>query len=346
MPHSQTATHLDPSLVGERVPLDEIPIIDFAPFLSGDAAARKAVALKIGEACRNIGFFYLTGHGVPAAMAEAVFREARRFFALPAAQKQQIAIEKSACHRGYFALGGENLDPAKQREAGDFKEGLKIGRDLSPEHPLVKAGTPLHGPNQWPGDLPGWQETMQGYYDALVKLGREIMHAFALALELPENHFDRWLTGPMATLGPLHYPPQLGRITSARIGAGAHTDFGCLTILAQDPVGGLQVRNSAGSWIDAPYVEGSFVVNIGDMMERWTNGVFSSTQHRVINTSGRDRYSLPFFFDPVFDADLTCLETCQGPGHPPKYPPTTGGQYLLDRIDATFDYHREKDRKN
>jgi isopenicillin N synthase-like dioxygenase len=346
MPHSQTAAHLDPSLVGERVPLDEIPIIDFGPFLSGDAAARKAVALKIGEACRNIGFFYLTGHGVPAAMPAAVFREAKRFFALPAEQKQKIAIEKSACHRGYFALGGENLDPAKQREAGDFKEGLKIGRDLSPEHPLVKAGTPLHGPNQWPGDLPGWKETMQGYYDALVKLGREIMHAFALALELPENHFDRWLTGPMATLGPLHYPPQLGRITSARIGAGAHTDFGCLTILAQDPVGGLQVRNSAGSWIDAPYVEGSFVVNIGDMMERWTNGVFSSTQHRVINTSGRDRYSLPFFFDPVFEADLTCLETCQGPGNPPKYPPTTGGQYLLDRIDATFDYHREKDRKN
>ncbi len=343
MPVTEVAAQLDQSLVGKRLPLDQIPVIDFGPFLKGSPAERKAVARKIAEACRNIGFFYLTGHGIPSGMVEGVFAEAKRFFAQPSEAKQRIAIEKSACHRGYFALGGENLDPEKQREAGDFKEGLKIGRDLSPDHPLVKAGTPLHGPNQWPDGLPGWKAVMQGYYDALVKLGREIMHAFALALELPEDHFDRWLTGPMATLGPLHYPPQQGRITAQRIGAGAHTDFGCLTILAQDSVGGLQVRNSAGQWVDAPYVPESFVVNIGDMMERWTNGVFSSTQHRVINASGRDRYSLPFFFDPVFDADLTCLETCHGPGNPAKYPPTTGGQYLLDRIDATFDYHRDKE---
>ena len=196
------------------------------------------------------------------------------------------------------------------------------------------------------GGLPGWRETMQECYDSLVKLGREIMHAFALALELPEDHFDRWLSGPMATLGPLHYPPHSGRISEERLGAGAHTDFGCLTILAQDPVGGLQVRNSAGEWIDAPYVGGSFVVNIGDMMARWTNGIFSSTVHRVINTSGKDRHSLPFFFDPDFNADLTCLETCQGPDRPARYPPTTGGQHLLDMISATFDYHREKDKPN
>ena len=259
--------------------------------------------------------------------------------------RDRIAIEKSPCHRGYFGLGGENLDPKKQRYAGDLKEGIKIGRDLAADHPLVRAGTPLHGSDQWPTNLPGWREVMQGSYDALVRLGRELMHAFALALELPEDHFDRWLTGPMATLGPLHYPPHEGRISESRLGAGAHTDFGCLTILAQDPVGGLQVRNSAGQWIDAPYVAGSFVVNIGDMMERWTNGIFSSTMHRVINSSGKDRYSLPFFFDPDFNADLTCLETCQGPDRPARYPPTTGGQHLLDMINATFDYHRDKDKK-
>ncbi|MGH6948728.1 MAG: isopenicillin N synthase family dioxygenase [Kiloniellales bacterium] len=340
------ASQLDRSLIGARVPLDEIPVIDFARFLQGTAADRKATALAIGEACRNIGFFYLVDHGVRREALDRVFAEAARFFALPPAKKAEIAIEKSPCHRGYFSLGGENLDPAKQREAGDFKEGIKIGRDLALDHPLVIAGTPLHGPNQWPDGLPGWQETLQACYDRLVVLGREIMHAFALALGLPEDHFDRWLEGPMATLGPLHYPPQIGAITEARLGAGAHTDFGCLTILAQDPVGGLQVRNSAGVWIDAPAIPGSFVVNIGDMMERWTNGIFNSTHHRVINSSGRDRYSLPFFFDPSFDADLTCLATCQGPDRPPKYPPTTGGQHLLDRIDATFDYHRQKDRKN
>ena len=146
----------------------------------------------------------------------------------------------------------------------------------------------------------------------------------------------------MTTLGPLHYPPQQGRITERRIGAGAHTDFGCLTILAQDPVGGLQVRNAAGAWIDAPYIPGTFVVNIGDMMARWTNDLFASTYHRVINASGRERYSMPFFFDPNFEADLTVLPTCSGPDNPPKYPPTTGGQHLLDMINATFDYHREK----
>jgi isopenicillin N synthase-like dioxygenase len=346
MTAAQTVSaQLDPALVAARVPLEQIPVVDFAPFLHGSAAERKAVAHKIAEACRNIGFFYLINHGVPGALTERTFAEARRFFALPLEKKREIAIEKSPCHRGYFGLGGENLDPKKQRYAGDLKEGIKIGRDLAADHALVRAGTPLHGPDQWPTDLPGWREVMQESYDALVRLGREIMHALALALELPEDHFDRWLTGPMATLGPLHYPPHEGRISESRLGAGAHTDFGCLTILAQDPVGGLQVRNSAGEWIDAPYVAGSFVVNIGDMMERWTNGIFSSTVHRVINSSGKDRYSLPFFFDPDFNADLTCLETCWGPDRPARYPPTTGGQHLLDMINATFDYHRDKEKK-
>jgi isopenicillin N synthase-like dioxygenase len=329
---------LDESLTGKRVPLEEVPVIDFGRFLKGTPAERKEVALEIGRACRDIGFFYVINHGVPQKLVARIFAEAKRFFALPPERKAEIAIEKSPCHRGWFALGGENLDPEKQKSAGDLKEGIKIGRDLSPDHPLVKAGLPLHGPNQWPQDLPGWKETMQEGYDVLGRLGREIMHAFALALELPETYFDRWLTGPMATLGPLHYPPQKGQITEARIGAGAHTDFGCLTIVSQDPVGGLQVRNSAKKWIDAPYLPGSFIVNIGDMMERWTNGVFASTLHRVINTSGKDRYSLPYFFDPDFNADLTVLKTCTGPGNPPKYPPTTGGQHLLDRINATFDY--------
>ncbi len=341
-----TMAQLDDSLTGARVPVEEVPLVDFGPFLAGRAAERKRVALEIGRACRDIGFFYIVRHGVEEALIERVFAEARRFFALPPERKAEIAIEKSRCHRGWFALGGENLDPEKQRTAGDLKEGIKIGRDLPLDHPLVTAGLPLHGPNQWPEGLSGWKETMQEGYDALSRLGREIMHAFALALELPETYFDRWLTGPMATLGPLHYPPQSGRITEARIGAGAHTDFGCLTILAQDPVGGLQVRNSAKRWIDAPYVAGSFVVNIGDMMERWTNGVFASTLHRVINVSGRDRHSLPFFFDPDFNADLTVLATCTGPGNPPKYPPTTGGQHLLDRINATFDYRTATGEKD
>lgn len=336
----QDMIQLDPSLIAARVSLDEIPVIDVSAFLHGDAAARAAVAQKIGDACRNIGFFYVINHGVPEALVANVYAQSKRFFALPAAQKAEIAIENSACHRGYFQLGGENLDPARQKAAGDLKEGVKIGRDLPATHKLVTAGTPLHGPNQWPANLPGWREVMEDYYAAMEFLGRELLHAFALALGIQEAYFDGWLDAPMTTLGPLHYPPQRGHITEAQIGAGAHTDYGCLTILAQDDAGGLQVRNAAGIFIDAPPIPGTFVVNIGDMMERWTNGVFTSTLHRVINISGRERYSIPFFFDPDFHAPVECLKTCLGDGA--KFPPTTAGQHLLDMINASFSYHKEK----
>jgi isopenicillin N synthase-like dioxygenase len=330
---------LDPSLTAAKVSLTEIPVVDIGPFLHGTAAARAAVANEIGDACRNIGFFYVINHGVPESLIAETFAEAKRFFGLPAAIKAEAAIEHSACHRGYFSTGGENLDPAKQK-TGDLKEGYKIGRDLEADHPLVRAGTPLHGPNQWPANLPGWYETMTAYYDAMEKLGREMLHAFALALDLPETYFDGWLNTPMTTLGPLHYPPQTGHITEAQIGAGAHTDYGCLTLLAQDDAGGLQVRNAGGQWVDAPPIPGSFVVNIGDMMERWTNGVFTSTLHRVINISGRERYSLPFFFDPDFHTPVACLDTCVGNGA--KFAPATAGQHLLDKINASFTYHNAK----
>jgi isopenicillin N synthase-like dioxygenase len=328
---------LDPALIPAK--LDAIPLIDLAPFLHGTPDDRRHVATQIGDAAKTIGFFYITNHGISDTLVENTYAAAKIFFALPPAQKSEIAIERSACHRGWFTVGGENLDPAKQKSAGDLKEGIKIGRDLAPDHPLVLAKTPLHGPNQWPS-LPGWRAAMQTYYDAMEQLGRELLHAFALALAIPETFFDAHLTAPMTTLGPLHYPPQTGRITEAQLGAGAHTDYGCLTILAQDAAGGLQVRTKSGAWIDAPPIPNTFVVNIGDMMERWTNGVFTSTPHRVINTSGRERYSLPFFFDPDFNTPVICLDSCRGDG--PKHPPTTAGQHLLDMINASFTYHAEK----
>jgi isopenicillin N synthase-like dioxygenase len=334
---------LDPGLIAKRLSLTEIPVIDIAPLLHGDAEARAEIAGEIGAACRNIGFFYIVNHGVPAELVARVYAQARRFFDQSEAVKAEIAIEKSDVHRGYFKIGGENLDPAKQHADGDLKEGIKIGRDLSASHPLVQAGTPLHGPNQWPRNLPGWRETMQEYYDVMEALGRRLMQAFALALGLDEKYFDQWLNWPMTTLGLLHYPPQQGRITEAQIGAGAHSDYGVLTMLAQDDAGGLQVRNADGEWIDAPPVADSFVVNIGDMMERWTNGVFTSTLHRVVNVSGLQRYSLPYFFDPDFNAEVVCLKTCLAPGEAPKYPPTTSGRHLLDMINASFEYHKERE---
>ncbi|MDE8347108.1 MAG: 2-oxoglutarate and iron-dependent oxygenase domain-containing protein [Acidocella sp.] len=328
---------LAPSLTAARPALAELPVIDIGPLRGGAQADRAATIRAIGDACRNTGFFYIVNHGVPATLIAEAFAAAKRFFALPEAEKAKIDIERSPCHRGWFKIGGENLDPARQTRAGDLKEGVKIGRDLPATHPLVLAKTPLHGPNQWP-DLPGWRATMSDYYAAMAALGGLLLGAFAGALALEEDFFTPWLTAPMTTLGPLHYPPQAGRITPDQIGAGAHTDYGCLTILAQDEAGGLQVRRADGIWLNAPPIAGSFVVNIGDMMERWTNGVFTSTLHRVVNVSGHERYSLPFFFDPDFTAPVACLPSCLAPGAVPRYAPTTAGQHLLDKINASFTY--------
>jgi isopenicillin N synthase-like dioxygenase len=323
---------LAPDLHALRLSAAEIPLIDLAGPPAQVAAALRAAA-------QDIGFFYITGHGVPAGQVAETFAMAARFFVQPEAVKARIAIEHSAMHRGWFTVGGENLDPSRQAR-GDYKEGIKIGRDLGPEHPLVVSGTPLHGANQWP-EMPGFRDVMTGYYGAMEALGRRLMGLFAQALGMGADFFEPWLTAPMTTLGPLHYPPPRGRITDAELGAGAHTDFGCLTILAQDSTPGLQVRRRDGVWLEAPPVAGTFVVNIGDMMERWTNGVFTSTVHRVINASGVERYSIPFFFDPDFAAPVACLSTCLAAGDAPKYAPTTAGAHLLEKIDESFAYHKE-----
>jgi isopenicillin N synthase-like dioxygenase len=315
----------------------EIPVIDLSRL-----GADGAVIAEIGRACREIGFFYVAQHGVSEALVADMFRVSAAFFALPEAVKAEIAIEKSACHRGWFRVGGENLDPEKQRAAGDLKEGVKIGRDLRADHPLVAAGTPLHGANQWPRLPADFRAVAEAYYAAMVRLGTALLDAFGQSVGVAPGFFEGWLTAPMTTLGPLHYPPQRGRITQAQIGAGAHTDYGCLTILAQDDAGGLQVRGADGAWIDAPPIPGTFVVNIGDMMERWTNGIFRSTLHRVVNVSGKERYSLPFFFDPDFHAPVECLGPCVGDGA--KYAATTAGRHLIEKIDASFAYHKGKSK--
>ncbi len=335
------AVDLSEGLRARQVAANAIPLIDFAPFLAGDLAARRRVAAEIGRACREIGFFYLVNHGVTQQLVDETFAQTRRFFDQPREVKARISVTRSRNHRGYFASGEENLDPAKQA-AGDFKEGVNIGRDLGPDDPDVIAGTPLHGPNQWPEDLPGWRPHMESYYRAMQDLGAKVLAAFALALDMPEDFFADKITKPMTTLRLLHYPPQRGRVTEDQIGAGAHTDFGGFTMLAQDEAGGLQVRGRDGQWIDATPVPGSFVVNVGDMMARWTNDRFASTLHRVVNVSGRERYSIPYFFDPDFRADVSCLPTCLGPGELPHYLPTTGGQHLLDKIDETFEYRRKQ----
>jgi isopenicillin N synthase-like dioxygenase len=333
-----SASSLDPSLLGERVSLDQLPIIDLAPFLHGDAADRKRVAIALGRACRDIGFFAITNHDVPSDLVERTFAQCVEFFALTTEEKAEIGIRKSNNHRGWFEVGGENLDPAKQTYAGDYKEGIKIGQDLPTNHILVERGVALHGPNQWPARPAEFTPTLREYYYVMTNLARQLLRGFALALDIDEAFFDDKFTRPMATAGPLHYPSQPGQITETQLGAGAHTDFGALTILAQDDVGGLQVRSLGGGWIDVPPMPGAFVVNVGDMMARWTNDMFTSTVHRVINVSGRERYSIPFFFDPNHDAPVEALPTCVSIDRPARYAPTTGMEHLVEMINTSFDY--------
>jgi len=320
-------------LDARKVPFTKVPRVDIGPFRDG--SGKSAVAEAVGRACRDVGFFYIVNHGVPPDLVDATFAEAARFFALDAGRKNAVSMAASPNHRGYYGLFEENTDPTK---TGDLKEGFDIALELDAGDADVRAGKPLHGPNQWPAGLPGFRPTLERYYAEMRTLAETLMCVFAHALALPEDFFDDKVDKPLAQLRLLHYPPQAGHIEEDTLGCGAHTDYGCLTILAQDSVGGLQLRNSAGRWIAAPPIPGGFVVNIGDQLARWTNDVFAATVHRVINTSGRERYSLPFFFDPNYDAWIECLPSCRDADHPPKFPPVRAGEYLVQRFNETYTY--------
>ena len=315
-----------------------LPIIDIAPLIAGNAP--DAVVAEIGAACRDVGFFYIIGHGVPDATVAGLFAAARTFFGAPAAIKDAVSITRSPHNRGYVALGEEVLDPD---QPADIKECFNIGLELAADDPELAAGAPFRGLNFWP-DLPGWRATMLTYYDACWRTGVALHRAFAADLDLPPDYFDAMLDKPLATLRVLRYPPQPADAATGQIGAGTHTDYGNVTILAVDGVPGLEVQARDGTWIDAPIVESAFVCNIGDCLMRWSNDVYVSTPHRVTNKAGGERYSAAFFLDPNPEAEVACLPTCTGPNRPPRYPPISSADYLKSRLDATY-AHRDGDAK-
>jgi len=329
---SQAAASLAPTGL---TAFDEIPVIDVSPLLSGDAAARRACGKAIGKACAEVGFFYAIRHGVPQPLIEDVFAMAERFFALPLEEKLEVALRRSLFMRGYFPLEGEITDPSI---GSDYKEGFDLALDLPLDDPDVVAGKPLHGPNQWPARPPEFRALLLHYYESLVGLGRTLSRGFALALDLPEDFFVRRMAKPTAILRLLHYPPLPAAASrpADQLGCGAHSDYGYLTILAQDAVGGLQVQNRAGRWIAARPVPGAYVCNIGEMMAQWTNDRFAATKHRVVSASGRERYSIPFFFHPDFDTEVSCLASCQSAANPPRYAPTTTGAHILKRLTESY----------
>lgn len=330
----------DPSSSGSLTDFDRIPIIDLSGISGDDIQTKEGIAAAVRTACTDVGFFYIINHGVPEDLIGRVFSQARRLFDCPLDKKMEIHVKKSPHQLGYVADGDENANPlvgkADIHEAFDFViEDMKVGSELW-KGDFRKAG------NQWPANLPGFQEALEEYGLAMKRLARHLFHAFALALHLPESFFDSLSDIPMALVRVLYYPSQPGPFDETRMGNGAHTDHECFTILRQDDVQALQVRNRSGEWIDAPPIPGSYVVNVGDLMARWTNGAFASTYHRVANLSGRPRYSIPCFIGPNADALIEALPSCTGPGSPPKFEPVRAGEYISTLIYHNFYNNQEQ----
>ncbi|KAH9777119.1 diox n domain-containing protein-related [Citrus sinensis] len=284
----------------------QLPVIDLS------SPDRLSTAKSIRQACIDYGFFYLVNHGVEEELISQMFNESKKFFSLQLEDKMKLARKE---HRGYTALCDEILDPSSTSE-GDPKESFYIG-------PLE--GT-LSSMNQWPSleILPTWRSTMEYYHQKVLSAGRRLIHLIALALNLNEDFFEKVgaLDAPMAFLRLLHYPGELVSSNQEVCGASAHSDYGMITLLATDGVPGLQVCrekfNQPRLWEDVPNIKGALIVNIGDMMERWTNCLFRSTLHRVMS-SGQERYSAAFFLDPNGDCVVECLESCCSESNPPKY---------------------------
>ncbi|MEH6497824.1 MAG: 2-oxoglutarate and iron-dependent oxygenase domain-containing protein [Pseudoalteromonas distincta] len=311
-----------------------LPVIDLSA-LRGDVQADKLdTGRQLRDACLHTGFFYISGHGISEALIEQVFAESRAFFDQPLAEKQKIDKASSAANRGYEMLGGQTLDPGAPP---DLKEGFYIGEELPEDDPRVLSGGFNLGPNQWPPALTGFRPVMDSYFEAMLALSERIMAGLALSLDLQEDFFADFCEQPLATLRLLHYPPQPAKPLPGEKGCGAHTDFGGITILLLDDKPGLQVWDAAGDrWLDAAPIPGTFVVNLGDMIARWTNDRYRSTLHRVVNTSGTERYSVPFFYSGALNHEVRCLPVCLAPGESAKYPPTTVGEHLKEMYRRTY----------
>jgi isopenicillin N synthase-like dioxygenase len=274
----------------------QIPVIDISPLRTGHEG-RQAVARQIAYACHEFGFFFVVGHGVNEVLQERLEDMSRRFFAQDLETKLQIAMSRGGrAWRGYFPVGGELTSGYP-----DMKEGIYFGAELNADHPLVKAGTPLHGPNLFPDNMPEFRSVVLEYLRAMTQLGHSLMTAISLSLGLEESYFARHYTAdPLILFRIFNYPPHAGS------GVGEHTDYGLLTILRQDMAGGLQVKVDS-EWIDAAPIPNSFVCNIGDMLDRITGGHYLSAPHRVQNPAAANRLSFAFFFDPNFNAEVRPL---------------------------------------
>ena len=312
-----------------------IPIIDVGSLVKPGApdSERRKTAQLIGEACRYVGFFYIKNHGVPEEHREMMFKEMKRFFDLPEDRKMKLYIGNSDQYTGYIPLGGEVTERKKDWHAClDFHAGFQNSR---PD------GHTLNDASQFPTDMPEFKALIMKNWDLMLPLCATITEGLALSLGLDADYFKRYTNKSLSTLRLSFYPPfekpYVGDEVDA--GIGAHCDYGFLTVLAQDQSGGLEVKNAAGEWISAPYVPGTFIVNIGQMTQQWTNDNYRATWHRVLLSESRERFSIPFFFEPDYDAIVEPLPSCCDAQNPPKYEPCHFGEFIISKYSRSYAEH-------
>lgn len=319
---------------------DHIPVVDLAPLESGDEGC-KGIASALDDAFANVGFAYVVNHGVPSPVIDNLFSASLAFHALPMEDKMDIELNRF--HRGYMPFNSSTTRTSSVAEVDrpNQSESFIMLHDLADDDPDVLQGVDLAGPNQWPRRLQGFREAVCSYNGAMTILARRLVEVIALALGRSTGYLLPHFEQPTTFLRLLHYPPHPVDAPEGVFGSAPHTDYGFLTLVSQDDAGGLQVRNTEGDWIDAPPRAGAFVMNVGDILHRWSNGRFISTPHRVLNRSGRERYSCPFFFDPNMHSLIEPVTGVEGGSHA-RYQPVVYGRYLMERIWANHDQHVDR----
>lgn len=317
-----------------------IPVIDCGAAFRAEPGGLDAAAAAVRRACEEIGFFYLAGHGVPQALIDDAFGAAREFHALPLAEKMALALNEN--NIGYLPVNQSMQRSSSVHKATrpNYNESFFISHDRSADHPDVMAGKPLRGRNQWPQGHARMRAIMVRYFKTLEGVGERMLPVLARSLDMPADAFAPFFANEAhVNLRFLHYPPQDSE-EDDQFGQGPHTDNSFITMLAREDVPGLAVRLPSGEWLAPPVIPGTFLVNLGNIMKRWSNDRFLSTPHGVLNDSGIDRYSIAFFYSPNPACTIECLPSCTGAGNPPRYPPAVYGDLILDFYNANY-FHRE-----
>jgi isopenicillin N synthase-like dioxygenase len=314
-----------------------IPVVDLGPFLGGSAAERSALGVEIDAACRTAGFFTVVGHGVDASLIDDLHRVALAFFDLPLEDRLAVRMPEPGYPYGYNPYEAEALNRSLGGQAPpDLKETFNVGPIDPPPKPLADMSDPderaVYAPNLWPAALPELRPAVERYYRAMATLAATLMESFAVALGLPDESFGPYIDRHGSALRLAHYPDLGDRTAPGGQRAGAHTDYGTLTILWTDGTPGLQVESLDGRWDDVEPVEGGLIVNLGDLMQRWTNDRWRSTMHRVVPVGRTRRLSIPFFHNANWDARIDCIVT---DGGQPHHPATTAGHHLMEKFRST-----------